>query len=88
LVTSHPLEDMPDDVDEDEEWDLTIYIDGAEEKGAFFSEERGLFDDKAKLILNYAAIDPYENFKCGIKTDEVDLVSPAAAKNTDDSCCV
>jgi hypothetical protein len=38
LVTSHPLEDMPDDVEEDEEWELSIYIDGVEEKGAFFSE--------------------------------------------------
>lgn len=45
LITKMPLDKLPDDVKEGDEFKLDTYIDGVEKSGSFFIGKTGLEDD-------------------------------------------
>ncbi len=71
FVTKEPIDKLPDDVKINDEFKLETYIDGeTKEHGAFFVKKTGLADNNGIKVV-YSALDPLENWKCGIKTDDI-----------------
>jgi len=39
-------------------------------------------------VFRYPDIDPLDNWKCGIKTEDLKLPDEAVENDTDESCCI
>lgn len=88
LVQSMPLEQLPDDVSDNEEFEMESWIDGEHSKQSYFVQKTEIVDAQFDPIFEYPDIDPLENWKCGIKTDNIELPDDAVDADQDESCCI
>jgi len=48
----------------------------------------GLDYNNNGIKVVYGELDPLDNWKCGVKTEDFELPLPAKNKNTDPNCCI
>lgn len=71
LVQSMPLEQLPDDVSDNEEFEMETWIDGEHKEESYFIQKTEVVDSQFDPVFEYPDIDPLENWKCGIKTEDI-----------------
>jgi hypothetical protein len=88
LVQSMPLEQLPDDVSDNEEFEMETWIDGEHKEESYFIQKTEIVDSQFDPVFEYPDIDPLENWKCGIKTEDITLPEAAVTAEQDESCCI
>jgi len=88
LVQSIPLEKLPDDVEFNDEFKMEAWIGSDHSKESFYIQKNEIANSKFQPVFEYTDIDPLDNYKCGIKTEDFRLPSDAQLKDVDPSCCI
>jgi len=55
---------------------------------SYFVKKDVLMDQELNEIFEYMNIDPIEEWRCGIKTDDFELPKKAAERYRDEKCCI
>jgi len=67
---------------------MESWIDGEHDKASYYIGKTEVVDEKFQPVFAYPDIDPLDNWKCGIKTENLNLPRDAEDNDQDPSCCI
>ena len=88
MRSGQKLEEIPDDINFGNSFDLVVDKNGEVHKGQFTFKKKVMSDSKQVVFLTYAEIQNLEDKKCNVKHEKVELSAELKKEKQDPGCCV